>query len=530
VAWWAANDSPTAPPSLAVTAPGTAHATETEAVADAAPLTTPHGRSYLVAEKLLERLSQLRNGDNTRAKEAVLTFKDAAALGRFLQRAKRKGFRVLGRIDRFNAVRISVDSYDDLAADLGEYAADFSNLGGNVLFSAPQPPQQEDRVAGTQVPVENGLLQFLGVTGSNSEWGRGVTIAVLDSGVAPDATFGEARVRYLDVGYGLSPMAEDGHGTAVASLAAGMSPDAIGVAPDAVILSMRVTAPDGLSDGFTLAQAIVTAVDNGARIVNISLGSPSSAEILMQAIDYATSLGAVLVASAGNDQAAQLTYPAADRRVISVGAVDALEQQVIFSNSGDQLQITAPGLGLQTAWLNGQRVLIDGTSASAPIVSGAIAAVMSQYPGLSAPQAWQIIHDRVSDGGPVGADPDYGSGILNLAWPMHWNDPGYVDPAISSHYLNPATGQMEFVVQNRSGVGLAGLKLDVTSAGNTSGYDIPWLAPGGLYVVRTPIDQNALLENGRIEFRTQLNVPGNVNDAVPANNVKSSSVSRRPSQ
>jgi hypothetical protein len=57
----------------------------------------------------------------------------------------------------------------------------------------------------------------------------------------------------------------------------------------------------------------------------------------------------------------------------------------------------------------------------------------------------------------------------------------------------------------------------------------PGVAPGGLYVVRTPIDQNALLENGRIEFHTQLNVPGNVNDAVPANNVKSSSVSRRPS-
>jgi subtilisin family serine protease len=109
----------------------------------------------------------------------------------------------------------------------------------------------------------------------------------------------------------------------------------------------RVTAPDGLSDGFTLAQAIVTAVDNGARIVNISLGSPSSAEILMQAIDYATSLGAVLVASAGNDQA-RAAHPirAADRRVISVGAVDALGQQVIFSNSGDQLQIAAPGLWL----------------------------------------------------------------------------------------------------------------------------------------------------------------------------------------
>jgi hypothetical protein len=75
----------------------------------------------------------------TRAQRTVLTFKDAAALGRFLERAKRKGFRVLGRIDRFNTVRISLDSYDDLATDFGEYARTMSNLGGNVLFSAPQP-------------------------------------------------------------------------------------------------------------------------------------------------------------------------------------------------------------------------------------------------------------------------------------------------------------------------------------------------------------------------------------------------------
>ena len=192
--------------------------------------------------------------------------------------------------------------------------------------------------------------------------------------------------------------------------------------------------------------------------------------------------------------------------------------------------MTAPGYGLQTAWVNGQRVLMDGTSGSAPIVSGAIAAVMSQYPGLSAPQAWQVIHDRLNDAGPGGADPDYGNGVLNLAWPMAWNDPTRVDPAISSHYFNPATGQMEVVVQNRSGVGVSGLKLDVTSAGNTSGYDIPWLPPGGIYIVRSPVDQNALVENGRIEFRTELKDPSGLDDAVPANNSKSSSLSRKPPQ
>jgi hypothetical protein len=403
-------------------------------------------------------------------------------------------------------------------------------LGGNTLFGPPQAPPKEDRIAGAHVPIENGLLQFLGITGSNSDWGRGVTIAILDSGIAADPTFGNGRVRYLDVGYGVSPASDDGHGTAVAALAAGMAPDAIGVAPSATILSARVTAADGLSDGFTLAQAIVSAVDSGARIVNISLGSYGNSEVLARAIDYAANQGAVLVASAGNDQATQLTYPAADSRVVSVGAVDAREQQVIFSNSGQQLQISAPGYGVPTAWLNGERVLMDGTSASAPIVSGAIAAVMSQYPGLSATQAWQIIQQRVSDAGPPGADPDYGHGILNMDWPMHWNDTGHVDPAISSHYLNTATGQMEFVVQNRSGIGVSGLQLEVTSSGGNSNFDLPWLAPGAIYVVRMPVDRNALLEDGRLEFRTRLDVPGGVHDAVPGNNLKTSSLSRRPSE
>jgi len=85
-------------------------------------------------------------------------------------------------------------------------------------------------------------------------------------------------------------------------------------------------------------------------------------------------------------------------------------------------------------------------------------------------------------------------------------------------------------VQNRSGVGVSGLKLDVTSAGNTSGYDIPWLPPGGIYIVRSPVDQNALVENGRIEFRTELKDPSGLDDAVPANNSKSSSLSRKPPQ
>jgi hypothetical protein len=277
-----------------------------------------------------------------------------------------------------------------------------------------------------------------------------------------------------------------------------------------------------------MAQAILAAVDAGAKIINISMGGYGTNSLLTSAIDYADQHGAVIVASAGNDQAAQLTWPAADPRVVSVGAVDALEQQVNFSNSGPQLKLTAPGYGVQTAWLDGQRVYFDGTSASAPIVAGAIAAMMSANPGMSATQAAQVLEQYASDGGAPGQDPDYGNGILNLGWAMGRNDPLRTDTAISSNYYDSTTGQMEFVVQNRSGIGVGGMVLSVDANGTTTTYSVPLLSPGASYVVKMPVDQPQLTASGGIVYRTQLINPGTFIDQVPANNRKTSALSPPP--
>ena len=101
-----------------------------------------------------------------------------------------------------------------------------------------------------------------------------LTIAILDTGVLPDTTFGSGRLRSLDIGLGTvaGRGEEDGHGTAVAALAAGSDADAPGVAPAASLLSIRVTDTRSTSDTFTIAHAIVAAVDAGAKIINVSLG------------------------------------------------------------------------------------------------------------------------------------------------------------------------------------------------------------------------------------------------------------------
>jgi len=474
-----------------------------------------------VASKLKQRIERA----DARPHEAVLTFKTAEAYRNFMARAAQSGLRIIGRIDSSNTVRIGYDELNGLARELLDNATDYSQIAANFYIGNPAtPPQAQARATHMQSPVGNNLLSFLGVSGDTQNWGRGVTIAVLDSGVATDTTFGQGRLSTLDIGLGITPAGgkEGGHGTAVAALAAGQSPDAKGIAPAANILSVRVADNEGKSDSFTVAQGILAAVDAGAKIVNISLGGYGTNAALDSAIEYATNHGAVIVAAAGNDQAAQLTWPAADPRVVSVGAVDANGQQVIFSNSGSQLQVTAPGLGLQTAWTDGSRVLFDGTSGSSPIVAGAIAAVMSQDPSLTPAQAWQVLQTHTSDAGAPGTDPDYGNGVLNVGWAMARNDPTRIDTAIASHYYDASSEEMLIVVQNRSAQAVAGLDLTVDINGAAQHYPISWLAAGATTLVNLPISSSQIAAAGRIELRSELVNPAGVADQVTTNNHRSS--------
>lgn len=475
------------------------------------------------ARALLASLARILSRPDVRPHEVVLTFKDDAALARFLGRAGRSGLTVLGQLNALHAVRVHYDSLRQLGDELAANAADYTDASGNFLFSAPGIPAKDNRAPVNEVPVRNATLALIGATGNRSLWGTGVTIAVLDTGIAADPTFGSGRVSALDIGLGTTPgtAADDGHGTSVASLAAGSAPDAPGVAPAANLLSIRVTDAKGTSDIFTISQAIVTAADAGAKVINVSLGGYGTNATLTNAITYALNEGAVVVAAAGNDQAAQLTWPAADPRVVSVGAVDAVDQQVSFSNSGPQLQLTAPGYGVQTAWLDGQRAYVDGTSASAPIVSGAIAAVLSQNPSLTAADAVQLLNRTASDAGAPGDDPNYGNGVVNVGWAMNVNNPSYVDTAVASQYYDATNHQMDFVVQNRSGRAVAGASLTVAAGTTSSSYLLPNLAPGADTTVAVPVDAAQLGAQGQIRYTTTLVNPLGVVDQNPSNNSRS---------
>lgn len=353
------------------------------------------------------------NRAHVRLDEGLLTFRDAAALQRFLVRARAAGIEVIGRIDTFNTARIRVTDYPAFARELAAHAGDYTAVAANAILPPPTPPV-EARSARLSVPVGENLLATLGVRAVDPAWGRGVTIAVLDGGVLNDATFG-SRLRQLDVGYGLIGGGTDGaHATSVAALAAGGANDANGVAPAAAILSIRVTGPDGSGDVFSVARGIYAAVQAGAQIINVSLGGYATSTVLADAVDYALSANVAVVAASGNDQAAHLVWPAAYPGVVSVGATDALGKQALFSNSGPSLQLTAPGYAIKTVGPGGTRILFSGTSASAPVVSGAIAALLSSDHGLNALQAADLLATYSTDSGPAGPDPDYGRGTVSL--------------------------------------------------------------------------------------------------------------------
>lgn len=516
VALWVSR--PVAPPAASPPpGPGRAPFAATPAKASPSP---PPSLAAELETALITLLRAVARGE-ARQDEAVLSFRDDTARQRFLAAAAAAGLTVAGELPALRTVRLHFDDPADLRRALAATGADSLELAPNRLATLPLPPPREDRSESNAVPFGRTALEFLGAGGDRSAWGRGVTIAILDTGVAAaDPTFAPGAVRALDVGFGADPARgeADGHGTAIAALATGRGADAPGVAPAASLLSIRVTDATSTSDLFTLARAIVAATDAGAGVINISLGAYATAPVLDRALAYATERGALVVAAAGNDQAAQLTWPAADPRVISVGAVDRAGQQVAFSNSGAQLQLAAPGYGVATAWLDQQRVALSGTSASAPLVAGAVAAVQSLLPSLTPRQAADLLLATANDAGAPGADPAFGHGIVNLATALNRHNPAYVDTAIASQTYDATRGELVTVIQNRSGRTIGGLTLEIAAPARSAVVPVPNLAAGEIHVARTTVGTAATAGAAPGAITSTLRNPPGATDAVPPNN------------
>jgi subtilisin family serine protease len=246
---------------------------------------------------------------------------------------------------------------------------------------------------------------LLGLGGAHAgSRGAGVVIAVLDTGidgmhpalsgaVSPQGvSFVPGSAQWADVGDGLDSDGDGlvdeqvGHGTFVAGL--------IGlVAPDAMILPVRVLDSDGIANNFQIARAVAWSIDRGAHVVNMSLGEDYESITIMDVVAEAKSKGVVVVGAAGNRATDDpKEYPASDTNAIGVTALNWADARAPFANFGNQLDLAAPGDSLfmgPGADLaksiigpvpGGGYAIWEGTSFATAFVSGTAALVRAQHP------------------------------------------------------------------------------------------------------------------------------------------------------
>lgn len=190
------------------------------------------------------------------------------------------------------------------------------------------------------------------------------------------------------------------HATFVSGLIAAIGNNGTGIAGlsyGAKIMPLEALTDDGTGYTDQVAAAVKYAADHGANIINLSLGSTYDDSYLHQEIDYAISKGVTVVAASGNDGCDCVAYPANYPEVIAVGATDANDNLASFSNYGANLDLTAPGVNVcSTYWTaanptSGYSCGGSGTSFSTPLVSAAVALIISLNPGVSPDQIGTVL-------------------------------------------------------------------------------------------------------------------------------------------
>ena len=312
-----------------------------------------------------------------------------------------------------------------------------------VLDAAPAGAAPADSVRDAQQWV-------LGAVHAPQAWttsqGRGVTVAVLDSGVVPGVSDLQGSVLdgpdFTHAGTPESNAAWGQHGTWMASLVAGHGhgpggdSGVLGVAPQSQILSLRVITDkeDPAYQQYQhqseskiqqwLASAIEYAVGHGARVISMSIGYSAPSLPVRRALQDAWQHGAVVVASSGNagqssfsqqHNYAPYAFPADYPGVLTVAATGQDGSSANFSSSNESVQVAAPGVSVPAQGRDGQYWLVSGTSPACALVSGVAALIKSAYPELPPALVGQAITSTTTGRPAGGYDDQVGFGVTDAA-------------------------------------------------------------------------------------------------------------------
>lgn len=246
--------------------------------------------------------------------------------------------------------------------------------------------------------------------------GDGVTVAVIDSGVAPHEALKDAVADYRNFSSDSDVYDTLGHGTHVAGVIGARSGMARGIAPGATLISLKVLGHSGMGSNEAVATAVHHATEAKVDIICMSLGSTTPDGRLHQAIREACAAGVVVVCAAGND-GGSVNYPAAFAETLAVGAVDKDGRVCQFSSRGKEIVVAAPGQDITSTWLSNGYATVSGTSMAAPFVAGVLALWASDAKAnkkkLNHSEAVRALAETCRDVGAPGRDPEYGWGLMN---------------------------------------------------------------------------------------------------------------------
>ncbi len=357
----------------------------------------------------------------------------------------------------------------------------------NYIMTPAYTPQDTYYASRQYAPIVMGLDQAWDITTGSDE----IIVAVADSGLLtthedlqgvlwqnddpPDGIDNDAN-GYIDDGIGWDfmnqdndPAASSAHGTHVTGIIAANIDNALGVAGIARCKIMPLQVFDGdVGTWESIAEAIVYAVDNGARVVNYSGGGAGGDGLLADAVRYAWENNVTVVASSGNHQSSTPYYPAAYPEAIAVSASGMTDNHYVRSGTGPHIDVAAPGIGIwSTLWGNGDDYgYMTGTSMACAQVTGIVALMYSLNPDLDVTEVRQILRETAVDAGAPGFDELFGFGRVDAmaalsAVPLDELRPyilhdgglltrpasGYIDPRNeSADGLNVDEGTVEFAI------------------------------------------------------------------------------------
>ena len=323
----------------------------------------------------------------------------------------REGIRYLG--NSTYSAESKEDIYEAFQEDDVEYAEE-SFLLSMLSYSAVPDDKYygtyQDNLRAMNVPY----AWEQGVFGDKS-----VTVAVIDSGLAA----GHEDIDYTHVLKGKSYVPGqsqitdgDGHGTFVSGIIMADQNNGKGIAgivPDVCLLPLKVFDSRGNAYGDSVIEAVYDAVDKGADVINMSMGTTSYSKSFKDACDYAASKGCIIVAAAGNNGDTTKMYPAAFTNVIAVGSTDNEGNISSFSQRGNWIYVTAPGEAQTGLYKKGYIRNEEGTSFASPEVASLAAAAKSIDSDIDI-SGFKLLLRQTSDNTTSSRNTIYGYGRINF--------------------------------------------------------------------------------------------------------------------